>query len=48
MKNSMVNISSALWSKVKNTFNNMSNGLKNIIGKIKGHITGMVNAVKKD
>ena len=32
--------------KVKSTFNNMAGGLKSIIGRIKGHITGMVDAVK--
>lgn len=47
MKGSMVNITSALWSKVKNTFSNMTNGIKNFVGRIKGHIDGMVNAVKK-
>ena len=46
MKGSMVNITSALWSKVK-TLSNMTNGIKNFVGRIKGHIDGMVNAVKK-
>ena len=36
-----------LWNSVRRTFNNMNSGLKNIIKRIKGHITGMVNAVKK-
>lgn len=46
MKNSVVDMSKALWSKVRSTFTNMRDGLKSIIGKIKGHISGMVNKVK--
>ena len=46
MKNSVVDISKALWSKVRGTFTNMRDGLKSIIGKIKSHIGGMVNSVK--
>ena len=46
MKNSVVDMSKALWSKVRSTFTNMRDGLKSIIGKIKGHIGGMVNSVK--
>ena len=47
IKNSVVNLAKTLWSKVRGTFNAMASGLRNIIGKIKGHIGGMVNAVKK-
>ena len=42
----VVDISKALWSKVRGTFTNMRDGLKSIIGKIKSHIGGMVNSVK--
>lgn len=47
IKNSVVNLAKSLWSKVRGTFNAMASGLRNIIGKIKGHIGGMVNAIKK-
>ena len=46
IKNTTVNMAKGLWNSVRRTFNNMNSGLKNIIGRIKGHITGMVNAVK--
>lgn len=47
IKNTTVNMAKGLWNSVRRTFNNMNSGLKNIIGKIKGHITGMVTAVKR-
>ncbi|WP_213469907.1 peptidoglycan DD-metalloendopeptidase family protein [Staphylococcus caprae] len=47
IKNSVVNLAKTLWSKVRGTFNAMASGLRSIIGKIKGHIGGMVNAIKK-
>ncbi|MFT2203336.1 phage tail tape measure protein [Staphylococcus chromogenes] len=47
LQRSVVKISSILWKSVRRIFNNMANGLKGIIGKIKGHIGGMVSAIKK-
>lgn len=47
IKSKITGIASTLWGSVKKTFNNMKNGLKGIIDKIKGHITGMVDTVKK-
>lgn len=47
IKNTTVNMAKGLWNSVRRTFNNMNSGLKNIIGRIEGHITGMVNAVKR-
>ncbi|WP_077700338.1 phage tail tape measure protein [Staphylococcus hominis] len=47
IKNSTVNMAKGLWNSVRRTFNNMAGGLKNIIGRIKGHITGMVDTVKR-
>ncbi|WP_194746497.1 phage tail tape measure protein [Staphylococcus chromogenes] len=47
LQSSVVKIASILSKSVRRIFNNMSNGLKGIIGKIKGHIGGMVSAIKK-
>ena len=47
IKNTTVNMAKGLWNSVRRTFNNMNSGLKNIIGRIKGHITGMVNVSKR-
>ncbi|HCA7534499.1 TPA: phage tail tape measure protein [Staphylococcus pseudintermedius] len=47
LQRSVVKISSILWNTVRRTFNNMANGLKSIIGRIKSHIGGMVSAIKR-
>lgn len=47
IKNKITGIASSLWKKVSGTFNKMKNGIKSVIGKIKGHINGMVDKVKK-
>ncbi|EGQ4365640.1 phage tail tape measure protein [Staphylococcus pseudintermedius] len=47
MQGSVVKIASFLSKSVRRTFNNMANGLKSIIGRIKSHIGGMVSAIKR-
>ncbi len=48
IKDNTVGIASRLWSKVRGIFTNMRDGLQSIISKIKSHIGGMVDAIKKD
>ncbi|MDQ7200579.1 phage tail tape measure protein [Staphylococcus pseudintermedius] len=47
MQGSVVKIASFLSKSVRRIFNNMANGLKSIIGRIKSHIGGMVSAIKR-
>ncbi len=47
IKDNTVGIASRLWSKVRGIFQNMRYGLQSIISKIKSHIGGMVDAIKK-
>ena len=48
IKDNTVGIASRLWSKGRGIFTNMRDGLQSIISKIKSHIGGMVDAIKKD
>lgn len=48
IKDNTVGIASRLWSKARGIFTNMRDGLQSIISKIKSHIGGMVDAIKKD
>ena len=48
MKSSVTGLASGMWKKVKGTFSNMSNGIRNFSGKIKGHINeAWFQALKK-
>ncbi len=47
IKDNTVGIAGRLWDRVRNILEACIIGLKSIIGKIKDHIGGMVDAVKR-